>query len=527
MPEAWIVPAAAVPLVVAFFNLVLAGQVARRGPDLSRRGALATGALGIAVFALAWFMAALEPSLQPGLRILASLGSIVAIAGFVVDALIDASRVGRAVAGALALVTFPAVLSFVVRDGRGLLTSIAVALFVATVAARIGSRGAHARSLPRRVSHAAIAAMAAYGLIAAVRAGVGSPIPDPSLGVLLAAQTISFVYVADHRIRPRVIASSALVYAVAFGLIAVAATAIARASGLNLDSWKISISVTIGLCAAVALVVVAEVVNAGLIRLIFPEQAKLSSMLGASKAEIAAIRRRLERAERLAVVGELAAKVAHEIKNPLSPIRSYAQILESRLDAVSEAERPLFSRGLGVVIEEADRIDARIRELLKVARAEKPDRTVGRSFDVNRVALEAAIVAESEEGPDIVPDLDPSAGLAEGDEDEIRGALSNLVENAKEASPMGARVEIKTRRAGVKVIVDVVDEGAGFEVGVEGRLYEPFFTTKSNGTGLGLSIAKSAVEAARGTLQLSAREDGRGTLARIELRAADDSQHAA
>ena len=108
-----------------------------------------------------------------------------------------------------------------------------------------------------------------------------------------------------------------------------------------------------------------------------------------------ALRRRLERAEKLAIAGELAASVAHEIKNPLAPIRGYAQLLGSRLAEVSIAERPVFEKGLNIIREETDRIDQRIAALLEIARSDRATASVEETFDLNRVVIEAAMVAEA------------------------------------------------------------------------------------------------------------------------------------
>jgi signal transduction histidine kinase len=235
-----------------------------------------------------------------------------------------------------------------------------------------------------------------------------------------------------------------------------------------------------------------------------------------------ALRRRLERAERLALVGELAARVAHELKNPLAPVRGYAELLEQRLEGLPAEQRAAFGKGLAIIKQESSRIEARLGELLVLTRAERGG-PPGARFELGPVLAEVLAVAEQEPGiRALAAGPFGALGVVHGDADELRGALLNLLKNAGEAmAPRGGNVEVRAAREGERVVVEVLDEGPGFSPELAERLFEPFFTTKADGTGLGLSIARSAIEGAGGRLELTPRTDRPGCSARVELRAAE------
>ncbi|MBI4819065.1 MAG: hypothetical protein HY791_22525 [Deltaproteobacteria bacterium] len=231
--------------------------------------------------------------------------------------------------------------------------------------------------------------------------------------------------------------------------------------------------------------------------------------------EVAARQRSLDRR---AAVSEIAATVAHEIKNPLAPIRGYAQLLLKKLDAVDPAERPLFEKALRTIEKEATRVDERLRQLMRGSvRERREDRVDLRALlrqVIDLVDPAGLIELETREGS--------REGWVVGDEDELRTALVNVLENAIEATTEagGGRVHVALSCNDMQSI-EVVDEGAG--IAEPERLFEAFFTTKPHGTGLGLRIARAAIEGAGGSLSLANREDGHsGARVRIELPSAPE-----
>jgi two-component system sensor histidine kinase HydH len=256
------------------------------------------------------------------------------------------------------------------------------------------------------------------------------------------------------------------------------------------------------------------------------------------------LQRELRLRERLATVGELAAGVAHEIRNPLAGISSAAQVLLTRFEPRDDRQK--FCR---VIIEQVDRLDHTVTSLLKFARPPEPQLRPGRIEDVIERVLgleaerfaEARISVERRFAPRVpVLYLDP--GLLEQ-------VLLNLVINAVQAMPGGGTLTLEVGLASRRprpaertrgrrsadlggaatasgsgeaprpvpvVRVRVIDTGQGIPKEVLPRLFDPFFTTKASGTGLGLSISQSIVQEHGGTISIASRE-GRGTTVVVEL----------
>ncbi len=532
------VVSAALPLVVALFNLLVAGHVLGVGVPARTRLVFGVGPAGVGLWAVAWFVSLLAPPAIDAMRVLGGIGGALAIGGFAVDALghVD-PRVRRGVVGAgiLAILGLGLGLRALTRTevtvewASALSRIVAVVALAATAALRGWRIGpVEEQALGRRVLIALVACGVVYGALASY-AWLGARTPvDPLLLIVLSAECLILVYVADRRFELRILLSRAVTYTLlALAVVLVAAVAL-RWAGQTVDLGLLAVTVAIALFAATLFVGLGEVLTVGVASVLFPERARLSRALDRSRAEVAVMRRRLERAERLALVGELAASVAHEIKNPLSPIRGYAQLLAGKLEQVDEAERALFERGLRIIRDEADRIDGRVQGLLGAARpAREGDGQAGRA-ELNRLVADVVAVAEGDAGrASIEVHLDPTIGWVAGAEDELRGALLNLLENALEAmlDTDGARVEVRSRRDGADAVIEVEDEGAGLEGAAEARAFEAFFTTKPTGTGLGMAIARSAVEAAGGTLVLTNRTDRRGALATLRVPLVEASPH--
>ena len=215
--------------------------------------------------------------------------------------------------------------------------------------------------------------------------------------------------------------------------------------------------------------------------------------------------------ERLAVLGEVAAVVAHELNNPLTAVGMYAQMMEDELPAESP-----FREHVDVIRRNVETCRRAIRELLDWSRGADPrvaDVDVpGLVEDVVRfvrpLARRAGVAIEGTAALD-----DPSLSA---DEVQIHQVLVNLAMNAIQAAEgAGRHVAIEAREAdgGRTVVIDVVDDGPGIPEDRRARIFEPFFTTKpaGKGTGLGLPIARRLVEAHGGTLDLCGAEARRTT----------------
>jgi signal transduction histidine kinase len=338
------------------------------------------------------------------------------------------------------------------------------------------------------------------------------------LGVILAAETIALSYILHERVDVRLPVTRAVTHALLAIAVAFIVVAVLRVLGYPVDLGQATVTVGMAILASLIFVGLGDQLSRGIEFLLFPKQARLAGQLSASRAEAAALRSRLERVERLAIAGELAASVAHEIKNPLAALRGYAELLGDYPSHVAPEQRARFEKAVRIIREESDRIDAKVAELLSLGRAPK-GRLEGRPLDVSRVVLEAVAVAEGEvDIPPIVPRLDPTLKVV-GDEDELRGVLLNLLKNAGDAmrGGPGGQIEVVARKEEGNVAIEVRDEGKGLGQVDRDQLFRPFYTTKSQGTGLGLAISRSAVEAAGGRLSLLPREDRAGAVARVVL----------
>ncbi len=219
----------------------------------------------------------------------------------------------------------------------------------------------------------------------------------------------------------------------------------------------------------------------------------------------------LERSYHLSLVGQMAASVAHEIKNPLASIKGASEILID--DQTSPADKREFQ---GIVSKEIKRIDSTVEEFLQFARPKevkraKLDLSAALQHSVRQIAPQIAV-----QGVKLAEWIEPDLFIM-GDQEKIHQVAINLILNAAQASATGSTVGVLLRKLpGGWVELLVRDQGRGIEAKELGRVFEPFFTTKSSGTGLGLAIVKSIVEAHAGTIEMSSQV-GKGTQVQIKL----------
>ena len=242
--------------------------------------------------------------------------------------------------------------------------------------------------------------------------------------------------------------------------------------------------------------------------------------------ERVALEREVQQAEKLAVVGQLAAGIAHQIGTPLNVISGSAEYLLMEWGA--ERPRP---RELEIIIAQTDRITKLIQQLLNFAR---PARMALQPVKLNDLLREVLGLTEhqiAKERIAIKTELQPDLPAIAGDENQLEQALLNIVINAWHAMPAGGTLTLRTRtappgdrprRAGrggtLRVEVSVADTGVGIPAENLPRIFDPFFTTKGvgRGTGLGLAITRRIVEDHHGSIEV-ASEVGRGTIVTIRL----------
>lgn len=245
------------------------------------------------------------------------------------------------------------------------------------------------------------------------------------------------------------------------------------------------------------------------------------------------LERELSSRERLATLGQMAAQVAHEVKNPLSSIKSIVQVMRE------EAALSGYDRDLELIVSEIDRLNRSVSQLLAFSRPSHSDlRPVElRDLISSTVALLGNEVKEN--AVRVIVEAERDVTLSGGQAGALREALSNLVINAVQACERGGEVTIQaeveidkatlasSRAASLasassnngpagRLILSITDTGPGIPGKAQGRVFEPFYSTKSRGTGLGLAIVQRRAAELGGRVELTSPvADGRGTRFRL------------
>jgi two-component system sensor histidine kinase HydH len=243
--------------------------------------------------------------------------------------------------------------------------------------------------------------------------------------------------------------------------------------------------------------------------------ASLAERLRTSAESLAAARERARLAEELAVVGRLAAGLAHEIRNPIGSVRGCAEIL-GESTALGDAERNL----LKVIVRETSRLDDLVSDMLHLSRPRDP---VLALVDLTELARDVVAVAQGGAGGRRLTFEGPAPCPVRADADQIRQVIWNLVRNALQATASGQGVWVRTRLRDSVAEVVVEDEGRGLPAQPE-RIFDPAFSTRTQGTGIGLAVVKRVVDAheAVGARVRAEGRDGGGARFVLTIRRAPD-----
>ena len=238
-----------------------------------------------------------------------------------------------------------------------------------------------------------------------------------------------------------------------------------------------------------------------------------SEELRHSYAELRLVQNELVTKKQLAAVGELAAAIAHEVRNPLAVIVNAVAGL--RRSAVRDEDRTML---LGIVDEEAARLNRLVTDLLRFARPVSVKRSPVSLLELANRSRSSAMLDGHQ--INVQMDDDPELNTVWVDPSLFRLVFDNLVENACQAMKTGGTVLIVVHRGQLRgepaVRIEISDSGQGMEQGVRERALDPFFTTRPSGTGLGLPIVHRIVEAHGGEIQLDS-EEGQGTTVTLLL----------
>lgn len=224
--------------------------------------------------------------------------------------------------------------------------------------------------------------------------------------------------------------------------------------------------------------------------------------------ELRTLRERVIHSERMAALGELAARVAHEIRNPLISIGGFARRLEKRLND----DKREYAK---IIVNEVSRLENILKEILGFVRSSK---YVKSRVDINELVdsiIDFTKHEVNEKKNTLVRDLSEETLISLIDSDKIKEAILNIISNAAQATDHGS-ITIRTRAENSEVIIELIDTGCGIREEDIKNIFNPFFTTKAEGTGLGLAVTHKIIQEHNGKIKVESVWGG-GTAFKIYL----------
>lgn len=223
------------------------------------------------------------------------------------------------------------------------------------------------------------------------------------------------------------------------------------------------------------------------------------------------LKERLSQAERLSALGEMAAGISHEIRNPLGIIRSSAELLKKKVTAIDPANSIP-----DIIIEESTRLNGIITDFINFARPRSPNLRPCRIEDVLEKNITYLNTQIQETDCSIEKRYANSLPEIMADTDMLYQSFLNLLINAMQSMPSGGSIGIDIQNDEKMVTIHIDDEGEGIPEKLLEKIWDPFFTTKKKGTGLGLGIVKNIIESHGGSILIANREE-KGTRVTVEL----------
>lgn len=207
---------------------------------------------------------------------------------------------------------------------------------------------------------------------------------------------------------------------------------------------------------------------------------------------------RMAQAERLATLGELMAGVAHEVRNPLTAIRGYVQILRQ------QTSDPIHQEYLSVVLKEIDSINKVIQQLLEFSR---PRHSQWQQVSLNALVEETLVLVQTagvQARVDFISELDNELSPINADRELLKQVLLNILINAVQAISARGKIRIQTwQYSDSQQAISIEDNGCGIDLSLQKKIFDPFFTTKASGTGLGLALSQRIINAHQGDIRVA------------------------
>jgi two-component system, NtrC family, sensor histidine kinase HydH len=231
-------------------------------------------------------------------------------------------------------------------------------------------------------------------------------------------------------------------------------------------------------------------------------------LFGRMSLRFMGLREELNRRKQMAMIGQMTAVLAHEIRNALGSMKGYTQLVFEKVPE-SDPRKP----GLAMVLKGSDRIESLVNDLLLFSREENYNIE---SFDPCGIIEEALLsVAPLWEGS-VKVRIDPGVRIR-ADRDKLQRVFFNGIQNAIQAMGKEGELRISARDKGRLALIEIMDTGPGIPESESSRLFTPFHTTKANGVGLGLSYSKKVIEGMDGRIELENRKDDKGAVLTIRL----------
>jgi signal transduction histidine kinase len=219
----------------------------------------------------------------------------------------------------------------------------------------------------------------------------------------------------------------------------------------------------------------------------------------------------LSRAERLSSMGEMAAGISHEIRNPLGIIRSSAELLKKKMAKVDPSNTVP-----SIIVEETRRLNNIITDFINYAKPKSPQLTPSRVEDIIERNLTFLSTQLSEKKYRVSKDVEKDLPEVMADSAMLYQAFLNIFINCMQAMPEGGEIRVALGTSQNGIVIHFDDEGGGIPEEVLEKIWEPFFTTKEKGTGLGLGIVKNIIESHGGSIQIHNKSE-KGVRVTVEL----------